>query len=299
MKKVLKTIGIVLLVSAILFNSYHISSVYDRIGRLVSLISKTNENVTSIITLLGTVTTITNGLIDNQHKFKLIVGYLLDNLNPKPDFKSLKLSTVEVKVGRAGGAGNIIDQDEEYLYIISARHVIDADRKGKIQVKVTNTNNEKFIIKVPRKDVKVDRLVDVGLIKVKKPKGEFKSLSLCKESPGVGTKIYTIGHPIGFHYTVNVGIVSNYVKRKWMDGHEMYMLISAPSFSGNSGGATINCNNELVGIVVGVMYVGKKSKPMYLYHLTIATNLEHISRFLDELKDEKEIKNGTQEEKVK
>jgi len=222
----------------------------------------------------------------------LIVGLLVStNIQDKitrslkPNFQKAILATIQVGVGKRGGAGIVIEQDEEYLYVLTVKHVTKL--RGKLKVAVRRIDGILEIIKnIPRKNIFVDDVFDIALIKVPKPEGEFEALKLAISSPAIGDTIYTIGHPLSFHNTVNTGIVSNYLTNPLPKRKGIHMLISAPSFTGNSGGVVINNNTQVVGIVVGIMYLGKDfsdyKNTVYLTHMTFAVRLEDIKNLLFE-----------------
>lgn len=212
----------------------------------------------------------------------------ITDLFQKPDFEELKSITVQVKIGKAGGAGILIKETEKYLYISTAQHI--TRRKGKVSVWLLDING-KFvkIIDIDRKNIFEDKILDLALIRILKPKAQFNYVNFAKNSPVVGTKIYSIGHPLMFRYTFNEGIVTNYTKRISCTKKEaVYLQISAPSIGGNSGGALINEKNELVGMVIGIMYIDKGifKGQILLPHISFAVKIEDIKRFLKEIDNE-------------
>ena len=108
-------------------------------------------------------------------------------------------------------------------------------------------------------------------------------LSLGKKRPKIGDRIYTIGHPAGTYYTINEGIVSNYTKRSYKRNKLNLMLVSAPTFSGGSGGAVINTKTEIVGIVVAIEYYQEKKQTIYLTNMVYTIRLDTICDFLESL----------------
>jgi len=216
------------------------------------------------------------------------ISFLLINIDPKPDIEKSITSTVQLKVGRYGGAGVIIKDDGEYLYILTAKHIVTP--KGKVEIVITNlvTNKKTYIEIIPRKNIYIDEEVDLALIKLLRPEGRYSVISLAEKEPKIGETIYTVGHPIGTYYTVNIGIVSNYIKNPFVKRKGTYMLISAPSIFGNSGGAVINNKTEVVGIASGIMWLGKNPKDIantvYVYHMTFAIRLDDIKNLLKSVK---------------
>jgi len=222
---------------------------------------------------------ISNGLI----MLKNNVAELIQNIEHKPDFDKMKLTTVQIKVGKPGGAGIIIKGTKNYLYILTARHIVD--RRGKIVIKIRKglEVGEFVIVKdVDRKNIYQDAKVDLALIKVLKPFENIPYLKLGENTPNVGTKIYTIGHPFCFAYTINEGIVTNYTKRFSCTGRkEEYLQSNAPAMNGSSGGAVVNGDTAVVGISIGIMYIEKTLFPNYSF----ATKLEDIKRFLKKVEE--------------
>lgn len=237
--------------------------------------------------LVKTVTNSLNLLKDN-------VADIIQNIDPKPDFDKMKLVTVQIKVGkpdkipRPGGAGVLIKGTKKYLYVLTVRHIIK--HKGQIAIKFRKTNKaDDYIIieNINRKNIYIDKKVDLALIKIPKPKGNFHYINLVKTTPEIGTNIYIIGHPFNFAYTINEGIVTNYTERlTYSKKRTKFLQLNAPAINGNSGGAVVNGNTELVGIMRGIMYIDKGLffKDITLFpNYSFAIKLEDINRLLKEV----------------
>jgi len=210
---------------------------------------------------------------------------VFETIESKPDFEKYKQATVEIKVGKPGGAGVIVQIDKDYLYILTAKHMFKS--KSKIIIQLNTINGKKIKIEdIDKKNIYQDNKVDLALIKLPKPEGEFVYLPISEHPVKQGDKIFTIGHPLNFHYTITEGVVSNFVKRHHNNKEVEYMMISAPSFAGNSGGACVNTRGELLGIVIGIMYVNKpegfSQYTLYLYHMTFVVKIEDLNRLLKE-----------------
>ena len=140
------------------------------------------------------------------------------------------------------GSGVIISQDG---YIVTNNHVID----GTDRLEVTLNDNRIFNAKV----VGTDPSTDVALLKIEAeglpviPIGDSDALR-------VGEWVLAVGNPFGFTSTVTTGIVS--AKARSVGGAaqgrsmgiESYIQTDAAVNPGNSGGALVNINGELVGI---------------------------------------------------
>jgi len=195
----------------------------------------------------------------------------------------LRQGMVAVKVGKRGGAGVIVEIDDKYLYVLTAKHILL--QKGQLAIEVLDKNSKSTIIKnISKTNTVKHRKVDLGLIKVPRPEGDFGTIKLAERPVLIGEKIRVVGHPCNIYYAITEGIVSSYKKRKFQGIKEEYIVVSAPSFSGGSGGALINSKGQLAGIVVGIMYIGRNAmdykNTVYVFHIVYVTKLEFIKDFL-------------------
>lgn len=226
--------------------------------------------------------------IDEFKKEQIKYNFLVANKIKTANIEHLRLSTVEIKVGDCGGSGVIAGGHKEDLWILTAKHVVSS--KGDIKIKITDINRDTYILDVDRKKVDMSDEVDLALIRVKFPEGkQFAYMPLESSFQYIGTKVYVMGHPYCLHYTLQEGIISNYINRTFANKKGTYMLISAPVYGGNSGGAVINKYNKIIGIVVGVIYHEEGSRfskyKVYNSNLTIAVKLEDIYIFIRSLGD--------------
>lgn len=140
------------------------------------------------------------------------------------------------------GSGVILSSDG---YIVTNNHVIDeADR-----LEVTLNDNRSFDATV----IGSDPTTDLALIKIDAtelpviPMGDSESMK-------VGEWVLAVGNPFGFTSTVTTGIVSAKSRsigaqgRSGRMGIESYIQTDAAVNAGNSGGALVNLNGELIGI---------------------------------------------------
>lgn len=141
------------------------------------------------------------------------------------------------------GSGVIISADG---YIVTNNHVIDKAEK----LEVTLNDNRNF----PATVVGADELTDLALIKIDAPDLHVIPMGN-SEDLQVGEWVLAVGNPFGFTSTVTTGIVS--AKARNISTHtqspsrgniESYIQTDAAVNSGNSGGALVNLDGELVGI---------------------------------------------------
>ncbi len=141
------------------------------------------------------------------------------------------------------GSGVIISEDG---YIVTNNHVIEKAEK----LEVTLNDNRNFTATV----IGADPLTDLALIKIDAPDLHVIPMGN-SEDLQVGEWVLAVGNPFGFTSTVTTGIVS--AKARNISTHtqapsrgniESYIQTDAAVNSGNSGGALVNLDGELVGI---------------------------------------------------
>lgn len=141
------------------------------------------------------------------------------------------------------GSGVIISADG---YIVTNNHVIE----GAERLEVTLNDNRNFNARV----IGADAATDLAVIKIEAsdlhliPMGNSDDLK-------VGQWVLAVGNPFGFTSSVTAGIVSAKARNvstmtgtRGSDGIESYIQTDAAVNRGNSGGALVNLQGELVGI---------------------------------------------------
>ncbi len=145
------------------------------------------------------------------------------------------------------GSGVIISKDG---YIVTNNHVIDKSKT----IKVKFNDNREFSAQI----VGSDPITDIALIKIDNPKGEtFPTLEFGNsENLKVGEWVLAIGNPFSLSTTVTAGIVSAkgrnmYNMHRQNNGKiniESFIQTDAAVNPGNSGGALVNTDGQLIGI---------------------------------------------------
>ncbi|MDE6393925.1 MAG: trypsin-like peptidase domain-containing protein, partial [Duncaniella sp.] len=140
------------------------------------------------------------------------------------------------------GSGVILSADG---YIVTNNHVIDEAER----LEVTLNDNRTFDATV----IGADPTTDLALIKI-----DAKDLPIIpmgdSETLKVGEWVLAVGNPFGFTSTVTTGIVSakgrsiSSVSHSAPMGIESYIQTDAAVNPGNSGGALVTLNGELIGI---------------------------------------------------
>ena len=136
------------------------------------------------------------------------------------------------------GSGVIVNADG---YILTNHHVVD----GAIEIKVELTDNRTFTAKL----VGSDPPSDLAVLKI-----DAKNLPTLSFSDSdkvrVGDFVLALGNPLGIGQTVTSGIVSAKGRSTGLsDGSfEDFLQTDAAINRGNSGGALVNTNGELIGV---------------------------------------------------
>jgi serine protease Do len=141
------------------------------------------------------------------------------------------------------GSGVIISPDG---YMLTNHHVVD----GALEIKVELTDNRTFTAKL----VGSDPPSDLAVLKVDAQ--NLPTLTLGdSDKVRVGDVVLALGNPLGIGQTVTSGIVSAKGRATGLsDGSfEDFLQTDAAINRGNSGGALVNTNGELIGINSQIM----------------------------------------------
>ena len=137
------------------------------------------------------------------------------------------------------GSGVIIDAAKGY--VVTNNHVVDNANTIKVQM----SDGRKFDAKVVGKDPRSD----IALIQIQDPKNLTAIKLADSDALRVGDYTVAIGNPFGLGETVTSGIVSA-LGRSGLnaENYENFIQTDAAINRGNSGGALVNLNGELIGI---------------------------------------------------
>lgn len=152
------------------------------------------------------------------------------------------------------GSGIIISDDDENLYISTNNHVVS----GAKELTITFNDGEAVEAEIQG----TDPATDLAVVKVKKKNIPQKTLDAIKvatvgssESIQVGDSAVVIGNALGYGQSVTTGVISalnRNVELMAEDGSPMtneLIQTDAAVNPGNSGGALLNMNGEVIGVV--------------------------------------------------
>ncbi|KXF80057.1 Do family serine endopeptidase [Enterovibrio coralii] len=158
-----------------------------------------------------------------------------------PDFPS---EQVRERPFRGLGSGVIIDAGKGY--IVTNHHVIDGADKIRVQLHDGREYDAELIGS--------DSMSDVALLKLEKSDGLTEIKLADSDSLRVGDFAIAIGNPFGLGQTVTSGIISALGRSGLnLENFENFIQTDAAINSGNSGGALVNLNGELIGINTAIL----------------------------------------------
>lgn len=163
-----------------------------------------------------------------------------------------------IQCGNTIGSGVLIEENK----ILTAYHVV-------------SNLNDIIITFYPdgiykTKIVKFDSDLDLALLEITDNKLNIKPIIIAKKSE-MGQSILVFGSPLNLTNSVTKGIISNN-KRWFPNKNNPYIQVDAPISSGNSGGAVVDNNGNLVGIVI--------CKILSEDGLSFAVDIDSINKFL-------------------
>ncbi|MDU1952382.1 MAG: serine endoprotease DegP [Atlantibacter hermannii] len=142
------------------------------------------------------------------------------------------------------GSGVIIDAAKGY--VVTNNHVVDNATSIKVQLSDGRKLDAKMVGKDPRSDI--------ALIQIQDPKNLTAIKLADSDALRVGDYTVAIGNPFGLGETVTSGIVSA-LGRSGLNAknYENFIQTDAAINRGNSGGALVNLNGELIGINTAIL----------------------------------------------
>lgn len=181
---------------------------------------------------VNTVVHIRTEIVTRGNSYYDFYGYLLEQLYGGriqiPD---------NVSVGF--GSGVVISPDG---YIVTNNHVVEGARK----IEVTFNDKHKREAQI----IGTDPTTDIALIKVDAKDLEFLTFG-DSDKVRVGEWVLAVGNPFNLTSTVTAGIVSAKARNINILGEgtiESFIQTDAAVNPGNSGGALVNTNGDLIGI---------------------------------------------------
>lgn len=139
------------------------------------------------------------------------------------------------KVGT--GSGVIISQDG---YIVTNNHVV----QNANEIEITLNDNRTFKAKL----IGTDSKMDIALLKIDAKEDLPFAVFADSDAINVGDWVLAVGNPYNLNSTVTAGIVSAKARNLSENGIQSFIQTDAAVNPGNSGGALVNTNGDLIGI---------------------------------------------------
>ena len=161
-----------------------------------------------------------------------LIPDLVERLQPS-------IVSVLVQSGAGSGQGSGVVWDGDAGLIVTNNHVVE----GASSVQVQLASGEQ----VPAQVRATDPETDLAVLDVER--SDLPAAEFAEELPRVGELAIAIGNPLGFENTVTAGIVSA-LHRNLGEESAFVDLIQtdAPISPGNSGGALVNGDGQVIGI---------------------------------------------------
>ncbi len=158
-----------------------------------------------------------------------------------PDFP---VEQMQERPFRGLGSGVIINADKGY--VVTNYHVINNAEKIRVQLHDGREYDAEL--------VGGDKMSDVALLKLAEAKNLTQIKIADSDKLRVGDFAVAIGNPFGLGQTVTSGIVSALGRSGLnIENFENFIQTDAAINSGNSGGALVNLDGELIGINTAIL----------------------------------------------
>ncbi len=187
--------------------------------------------------------------------------------------------------GDATGSGIIISEDG---YILTNNHVISSENTSSYYaiseatgIKINLYNDEQSYDATV---VGTDSYTDLAVLKIEKS-GLTPATIGDSDTIKVGEYVMAVGNPLGMKYSVTTGIISAVNREVQCEG-TTYLAIQTDAAinSGNSGGALVNANGEVIGINT------MKLAGSGIEGIGFAIPISSTTSIIDQLIEHKEVK---------
>ncbi|MFD2552113.1 trypsin-like peptidase domain-containing protein [Bizionia sediminis] len=135
------------------------------------------------------------------------------------------------------GSGVIINKDG---YIITNNHVID----GAKEISITTNDNKIYAAEL----IGTDPKTDIALLKIEAETDLPFVTFGDSDTAQVGEWVLAVGNPFNLTSTVTAGIISAKSRDLTGQSYQSFIQTDAAVNPGNSGGALVNINGDLIGI---------------------------------------------------
>lgn len=173
------------------------------------------------------------------------------------------------------GSGVIISPDG---YIITNNHVIDRAT----DIEITLNNNKTYKAEL----IGTDKETDIALLKIEADEALPYTAFGNSDQAKIGEWVLAVGNPFNLTSTVTAGIISAKSRDLSGEQNQSFIQTDAAVNPGNSGGALVNLNGDLIGINTAIF--GNNS--FIGYSFAVPSNIAR--KVVEDIMEFGDVKNG-------
>ena len=187
----------------------------------------------------------------NLIKFFILPMIFFNFLSANNIYEDNALGVVLLMGDKGYGAGVIISSKG---YVLTNNHVIENNEnlEAILSYQYNLDGFEEYVHSI--EIIKQDKVKDLALIKINKPRAALKPIKISRKVPAIGSLVHAIGHPDLEVWSYTTGYISQIrdeYEWSYKDDFEHMANVyrtQTPIAEGNSGGPLLNNHGNLVGI---------------------------------------------------
>jgi S1-C subfamily serine protease len=186
------------------------------------------------------------------------------------ELNAVAKSCVGLDVPDGAGSGSVIAHIKSNTYVLTCAHVVGfAGRKVKCLYRVKT----KFFTAEGTVE-RVDREMDLAIVRLNQ-RIDSPALTISEEEPALYSRVVTLGCPDGMFATVSEGILTGRDGSN-RDTSKAFQLSNVFAAGGSSGGAVVDIDGNLIGVVTSVKRDDRKDYDGIVF----AASLHDVKTFL-------------------
>ena len=187
----------------------------------------------------------------NLIKFFILPMIFFNFLSANNIYEDNALGVILLMGDKGYGSGVIISTKG---YVLTNNHVVEDNEnlEAILSYQYNLDGYEEYVHSI--EIIKQDKVKDLALIKINKPRTALKPIKISRKVPTIGSQVHAIGHPDLEVWTYTTGYISQIRDEyEWSYKDEFEHMANVyqtqtPIAEGNSGGPLLNNHGNLVGI---------------------------------------------------
>ena len=187
----------------------------------------------------------------NLIKFFILPMIFFNFLSANNIYEDNALGVILLMGDKGYGSGVIISSKG---YVLTNNHVVEGNEnlEAILSYQYNLDGYEEYVHSI--EIIKQDKVKDLALIKINKPRTALKPIKISRKVPTIGSQVHAIGHPDLEVWTYTTGYISQIRDEyEWSYKDEFEHMANVyqtqtPIAEGNSGGPLLNNHGNLVGI---------------------------------------------------